>query len=233
MELMYPIIVIVCFLLAIWIFFKNFNKKQPYRQGKKVANTKYIKETQYYKSKLRKYKTLKHGMEILSMIGILMASILIARPVTVQTKNEEKYNRDIIIGLDISTSECKVNLELIKQFKKIIPNIEGDRIGIVIFNTAPIVYCPLTDDYDYINDCLDQIEKQLTLVVQNDGEVPHVAMTTSEGVDIHTFWYGGTAANAEKRGSSLIGDGLARNIIFISRFKNRDTKNENYSFCNR
>ena len=40
-----------------------------------------------------------------------------------------------------------------------------------------------------------------------------------EGVDIGTFWYGGALANNDTRGSSLVGDGLARNYIFISRYK--------------
>ena len=38
------------------IFLSEFNKKQKYLDGKKVANTKYIKETEYYKSKVRMYK---------------------------------------------------------------------------------------------------------------------------------------------------------------------------------
>ena len=215
MELMYPIVIIICLILALFICFKG-NKRKNYTQGKKVANTKYIKETEYYKSKVKKYKILSYLIKGLSVICIVIVSVLIARPITVQNRSENKYNRDIIIGLDVSTSECEVNLELIKQFKQIIPSIEGDRIGIVIYNTAPIVYCPLTDDYNYINECLDKIEKQMDLVAKNNRSVPYTSTSDEEGLETFTFWYGGVVANSDEKGSSLVGDGLARNNIFIS-----------------
>lgn len=218
MEIMYPIVVIICLIFGVAIFFINFNKKAQYTNGKKVANTKYIKETEYYKTKVKRYKIISNTIKIISALCIVISSILVARPITIQTKSEERYNRDILMSLDISTSECEVNLELVKKFRDILPDIEGDRIGIVIYNTAPIVYCPLTDDYDYVNECLDIIEKQLKLVVENNGYVPSY---NQEDMDTFTFWYGGTVANNETRGSSLVGDGLARNNIFISRCKRR------------
>lgn len=223
MELMYPIAIIICLILGVALFFINFNKKIKYTNGKKVANTKYIKETEYYKAKVKRYNILSNLIKILSVICIVTASILVARPVTIQTKSEDKYNRDILLGLDISTSECEVNLELIEKFKEIMPSIEGDRIGIVIYNTSPIVYCPLTDDYDYINECFNIIEKQLKIAIENNGYPP--VTYELDGTEMPTIWYGGVGMNSEVRGSSLVGDGLARNIIFISRFKNGSRKN--------
>lgn len=219
MELMYPIAIIICLIIALVICFENFNKKTKYTNGKKVANTKYIKETEYFKTKLKKYKILSNLIKILSVACIVATSILIARPVTIQTKSEDKYNRDILLGLDISTSQCEVNLELINKFKEIIPSIEGDRIGIVLYNTAPVVYCPLTDDYDYINECFNIIEKQLKIAIENNGYPPFAY--EENGEETPMIWYGGVGAKAEVRGSSLVGDGLARNIIFISGFKKR------------
>lgn len=172
MELMNPVVIIICLILAVSLFFIKLNKKTKYTNGKKVANTKYIKETEYYKNKVKKYKNITNLIKILSVVCILITSILIARPVTIVTKSEEKFNRDIILSLDISTSECAVNLELVKKLKNIIPSIQGDRIGIVIYNTAPVVYCPLTDDYNYINECLDNMEKLFQLVVDNNGSIP-------------------------------------------------------------
>lgn len=219
MELMYPIVIVLCLILALLICFKNFNKKIKYTQGKKVANTKFIKETEYYKRKVRQYKTLSNIIRVLSVICIVIASFLIARPVKIQSTNEDKYNRDIILSLDISTSEAEVNLELIKKFKTIIPSIEGDRIGIVIYNTAPIVDCPLTDDYDYIEERLNKIQKQLDLLVKNDGDVPRNFTSDEEEAEVQSFWYGGAIANAEERGSSLVGDGLAGTLFSFPNIK--------------
>lgn len=206
MELMHPWVIVLCTIIALILVFVKLNKRNKYTDGKKVANTKFIKDTDYYKSKVRKYKIITTIIKIISVVLIFITSFLIARMVTVETKSEEKFNRDIIIGLDISLSENEVNLELVRKFKSIIPSIEGDRIGIVLFNTAPIVYCPLTEDYEYVNECLDEVEKQILYVVNNNNTVP----ATND--DAFVFWYGGTVANSETRGSSLIGDGLAGTV---------------------
>lgn len=211
MEIMYPIVIVICIILGVAIFFINFNKKEKYTNGKKVANTKYIKETEYYKTKVKKYKIITNIVKSISVVCIVISSILVARPITVKTKGDSKYNRDIIISLDISTSECEVNLALVKKFKEILKDLEGDRIGIVIYNTAPVVYCPVTEDYDYIKEKLEFIEKQMQLVVDNDGRVP--TSFDEEGTDTIIFWDGGTIVNNEERGSSLVGDGLAGTIL--------------------
>ena len=210
MELMYPIAIIICVILAIVIFAISFKRKGKFTTGKRVANTKYIKESEYYKSKVRKHRIYSILIGLVTTICICVTSILIARPITKQTKSETKYNRDIIIGLDISLSENEVNLELVKKFKKIIPSIKGDRIGIVLYNTAPVVYCPLTEDYDYINECLDTIETQIQKVIDNNGTIPY--SYDEDGMETRSFWYGGTIANNSERGSSLVGDGLAGTV---------------------
>ena len=94
-----------------------------------------------------------------------------------------------------------------------------------------MVYCPLTDDYNYINECLNTIEEQLEVVVENNGNIP--ISTDEKGIDTFTFWCGGTIANSNEKGSSLVGNGLARNYFFISRFKNTKGKDKNNYFCNR
>ena len=213
MELMYPIAIIILLVLSIILFFIKLNKKKLYTDGKKIANTKYIKETKYYKTKVKRYNILLNLIKCLSLLCIVITSILIARPVTIQTKTEDKYNRDIILGLDISISQCEVNLELIEKFREAIPDIKGDRIGIVLYNTAPIVYCPLTDDYDYINECFDIIEEQLEIAIKNNGNPP--VTYEVNGKKIPMIWYGGVGADSDTRGSSLVGDGLVRNSIFI------------------
>ena len=213
MELMYPVVIFVCLTFLIVTLFFNIKKKSKYSSGKRVANTRYIKETEYYKSKVKKYKILSKMIMCISALSIMIGSIMISRPVTIQNKSEEKYNRDIIIGLDVSTSECEVNLNLVKKFREIIPSIVGDRIGIVLFNTAPITYCPLTDDYDYIYECLNVIERQMQLVVDNNGYIPFKTIGDDEAEEINAFWYGGTIANNDERGSSLIGDGLAGSVF--------------------
>jgi hypothetical protein len=219
MELMYPAAIIICLISFAIVIFLNLSYKRKYTSGKKIANTQFIKETEYYKKKIKKYKILSSVLKSLCAIVIILTGILIARPVTKQVKSDEKYNRDILIGLDISTSECEVNLELIKKFIDIMPSIEGDRIGIVIYNTAPIVYCPLTEDYDYVKECFETLIEQLEIAIDHGGYPP--VTYEVDGEEVPMIWYSGVSLNSEERGSSLIGDGLVRNIIFFSRYKNK------------
>ena len=202
MELMYPIVIVICVILAIAILAINFKRKGKFTTGKKVANTKYIKESEYYKAKIRKHRIYSILIGVMSVICISLTSILVARPITKQSKSDTKYNRDIIIGLDVSLSENEVNLELVKKFRKIIPNIKGDRIGIVLFNTSPVVYCPLTEDYDYIDECLKTIEEQIQIVIDNNGTIPY--SYDEDGAETRSFWYGGTIANNREKGRTRI-----------------------------
>lgn len=220
MELMYPIAIIICLICIVVIILWNKKHKDQYSSGKKIANTRFVKETEYYKKKIRKYKILSNTLKILCVIMIIITGILIARPVTIQDKYEDKYNRDIIISLDISLSENEVNLEIIDKFEKIISSLEGDRIGIVVYNTAPLLYCPLTEDYDYVMERLNTLKEQMIMALENNSYSPPMTYQV-DGEDELTIWYGGVGLNAAEKGSSLIGDGLARSIIFISRFENR------------
>lgn len=215
MELMYPIAIIIMLVISIAIFFWKLKSKEKYTYGKKVANTKFVQETEYYKKKVRKYKNLTMLIKILYVACIVLTGILISRPIKIITQSDEKYNRDVILSIDLSASQDEVNLEFVKKFRKIISNLNGDRIGIILFNTAPIVYCPLTEDYNYIDECLGTIEKQLKLTIENGGSLPYDKKDHSAQV----LFEGGVVAGSETRGSSLIGDGLARNYIFFSRYK--------------
>ena len=220
MELMYPIIVVICIIISIIIYFLKINNNEKYTEGKKIANTKYIKETKYYKSKIKTFKIISIFIKVMNIIIICVCGILIARPITEEFQDEDKYNRDIILSIDLSGSQNEVNLELIKKFKEIIPNISGDRIGIVIFNTAPVVYCPLTTDYDYITECLQTIEKQLKKVIDNNGIIPFDLNDQTA----QNLFCGGILDGNETKGSSLIGDGLAGTIYSFSGVKENNER---------
>lgn len=222
MELMYPVAIIISLIIALIIFFIKFNKKSKYTDGKKVANTKFIKQTEYFKSRMKEYNFLKYAINITSCICIVLTGLLISRFVTIQSRSDDKYNRDILLGLDISTSQNEVNLALVQKFKEIIPDIEGDRIGIILFNTAPVVFCPLTDDYNYINECLDDIINQLQVCIENNGHPP--VTYKKDGVETPLIWYGGVGAGAQTRGSSLVGDGLAGTLFSFPDLKENEDR---------
>lgn len=208
MELRYGYMVYVCIGLAIVasLFFVLFStKKKGYKSGKKIAGLDYVKKTSFYKFKVVTYKIFS-VLSLASLVGcIVFSCIMIARPYERYTIEEEKYSRDIIICMDISTSVDELNQSLMSSIKETVKDLKTERIGIVIFNTTAAVLCPLTDDYEYVLSVLDQVENSL------------------KARNSYLYWYGnyndnaydydyisaGTIIGNEERGSSLIGDGLA------------------------
>ena len=207
MELKYaPVLAIgiIISVLFVALCFIYKNKLKESSDGIKVANTELLLENKYYKRKIILYYILR-GLLIVSLtVSIMSAFILLARPYYIKKIKKEQYNRDIMIVLDISSSVNDLNKKLVKELQDTVRSLSGERIGIVVFNTNPILLSPLTDDYEYTIEQLNNIDK---------------AIRTSEGSYLSKkdltewlYWdkylYSGTLVGNGERGSSLIGDGL-------------------------
>lgn len=201
MELRYPIVLIlgVIFLLII-IFIKI--KRNKYDSGLKVANTKYLKSTHYFQKILKKYHYLITGVKVVCLVSIAITIFLLARPVRTNKINYNSYNRDIFLCMDVSNSVNDLNLEIVETLKETVKKLKGERIGISIFNTSSVLLVPLTDDYEYILDSLDKISESISPYKNNDYTKDNYFYVTN-------YIFSGTLEDAETRGSSLIGDGLA------------------------
>ena len=191
MELMYPFVLIVGILFLIILIFVNLKKKSTYENGKKVANTQFVKEMPYYQEVMKKYKKLTSTIKILCIISMVMSLLLLARPCTIDASENPQYSRDIILCMDVSDSVNELNEEL-------------------VYNTAPIVYCPLTDDYDYIIETLDNLQKNFAA---RNSFLKKGTISGNDNVYYATeYIQAGTLVGNEIRGSSIIGDGLATAI---------------------
>lgn len=205
MELKYsallPAGIVVVVVLAI-LFFVLRPKRGNFKEGVKVANTNLLKDVPYLKKKLLWYRILKVAMIIPLLGAILLGFVLMAEPYYIKTTKEEKYSRDIMICLDISTSVDDLNAKLVKELQETVRHLSGERVGITIFNTTPVLLSPLTDDYEYTIEQLENIEKGLKAMNgKSFGELENWLYWNS-------YLYTGTLIGNEERGSSLIGDGL-------------------------
>lgn len=213
MELKYPIFIGLGILFAIIylvLYFLRKRKIKQFEDGIKIANVFYLEEDAYYKRKKKEYQLYK-GLLILCVIATVFSScVLLARPQRIERITDERYCRDVLICLDISSSVDDVNKQLVHQLKDTVERLNGERVGIIIFNTSPVLLAPLSDDYEYVIEQLDCIEKGL------DSRNADFDLSINDDFYWMEYIQEGTLVGSEERGSSLIGDGLASTIYNFS-----------------
>ncbi len=223
MELMYREVVIGgCVLLVaalLLILFIHRKNKRVYEGGVKAANTGRIRNSKLYKSLNTRYRVLTVIM-LAGIVGSIVASLfLAARPYKTDDVVSGVKKRDIILNLDVSYSLYDLNSEITDYLKGVVAGLQGDRFGINIFNTSSVTYVPLTDDYDYVIERLDELNEYFTwqkeyyedFVLKYDD----FSYMSEEEVERYTelnemldYFEAGTLYNNYSKGSSLIGEGL-------------------------
>lgn len=216
MELVYPVAIFIGIAIIIFLNIRKSKKTQKYENGTKVANTKYIKKTQYYQTVMKQYKILSSLLITLCSIAIFLSAILIARPTVTEVTDSSIYNRDIFLCMDVSASVDEVNQKLVESLKSVVNNLKGERFGISIFNTTSVLLVPLTDDYEYVLSVLDTLEKGFDAEINYDS--------SDENYRLRKYIEGGTLVGAEQRGGSIIGDGLANCIYSFTNLEEERTR---------
>lgn len=195
MEIKYPIYIVI--LIGAYITIMLINSKKKNKNNKKVANTHFITNTDIYKSIIKKYKLLISILFSLLFICILASALLNSRLVTTSTHTNKIYDRDIILCLDVSGSMTNLDSEIVKSYEEIVNNMQGERFGIMLFNSSSYTLLPLTDDYEYAKDIIKETTKAF------EGAKKYDFKSTK-------YIYEGTR---EGEGSSIIGDGIASCVI--------------------
>lgn len=209
MEFRYPLVLLVGISVVLIMLFVSFlikpHKKNEYVEGKKIANTKIIKDTPFYKKLIKKYKIWLIIGRLGTVITLIGAILLVSEPFQYKVTTQVIYNRDIFICMDVSTSVDELNMELVDQFQDNPLGLTGEQVGVSIFNTSSVLLVPLTSDYDYVNSQIDMVGKGLNTRNSYDNDLS----------DYYYSYYieAGTLVGNETRGSSLIGDGLASCIF--------------------
>lgn len=116
---------------------------------------------------------------VLRVVALGLLAVALARPQTYKTTEREVEGIDIMIVLDLSKSMEERDLRnnrldagqrTIRNFLK---NRENDRIGLVVFAQAAMTQCPLTLDYN----SLDQIVADLAI-----GDVPEMGTAIGDAL---------------------------------------------------
>ena len=183
-----------------------------------------------YKMRLVLYILLK----IIGIAGLatslLSAAYLMGRPSYNKKIDAGVKRRDIYLCLDVSYSLYELNADFVENLKDVVRGLEGDRVGISIFNTSTVEYMPLTTDMDFTIDKLNELKEYF--ILQKDYMRFHDEYEIEEMSNEEFLAFLGTLPKDEYddfantvytldlidnpvtldndvRGSSLIGEGLA------------------------
>ncbi|MFM6849916.1 MAG: VWA domain-containing protein [Terrabacter sp.] len=190
LDLKYPAVLSLGVLLALALAFAvhRMMSRRSASAAAAVANSTALTDLPEYRRALRLHRM---RMAVLALSAVLLGGAALvgaARPLDTTIDKPQTRSRDIMLCLDISGSMAAYDATLVSTFKSLVKSFEGERIGLVIFNSSAATVFPLTDDYDFINDELDTATKALS----GDPEFDAFFAGTFNG-----------------RGTSLIGDGLA------------------------
>ena len=208
------LIVLVC--LIAW----TMKKRHRRQAGIRVANTNRLKAHPLYRRKLFEARIFR----VLTMTGILLSLIaalfLTARPYREEMKKDTVSRRDIFLCIDLSSSNYAGVKDLVEEFARTVEGLDGDRIGISVFNTSSMRYVPMTDDYDFVQERLKELAEYLeaeqeftdSYVSRYDSvyDIPESERGRYEELNrILASFDQGITAGYEVKGTSAVGEGLA------------------------
>lgn len=165
--------------------------------GLLASNTARLRTTPRYQALVRTYTrwlTVQLACLVLALAG---AALLLARVATVTVERPEQRNRDVVLCLDVSGSMTDADAKVVRSYRQLVDQMEGERISLVIWDSSPVTVFPLTSDYAFVKTQLEEFAQQLD----------------TNSIDA---WSG----TMEGSGSSLVGDGLA---ACVNRFDQTDS----------
>lgn len=158
-----------------------------------LARTVRLRRLPAFQQRLRRQRRTGLLMALGSLLLVAGSAVVLARPDVVEKGRPDARSRDLMLCLDASPSMAKDNLAVVREVRRVVEGLEGDRVGLVIWSGAAVVVFPLTDDYAYVDEQLDRAEAAFG--------------GSSER------YFAGVHLNDE--GISLIGDGL---VSCVNRF---------------
>ncbi len=166
---------------------------------RRLANSASLFQLPAVRQRIRAQRWLHALLALMLVSALLSAAAIAGRPVRVTERSDALANRDIVLCLDVSTSMVRIDSSVLTTFSEILEDFDGERVGIVAWNSTAQTIVPLTDDYELLRDQLTELGEVLDIDPQN--------VTFKQQLDYERT-FGGTINNSIN-GSSLAGDGLA------------------------
>lgn len=168
--------------VAVVAVLRRVRSAAPPRGSLRGANLHRVRRLPRYQSLARdSVRRATAGLVGTCVLGLGVV-LLVAQPADDAAGTAEDRHRDIVLCLDVSGSMVETNQHVVAAYLELAKRLDGERIGLVVFDATAVTVFPLTDDAEFI--------------------ARHIASTAEMlGTEIP----GTTLAGA---GTSLIGDGL-------------------------
>lgn len=179
--------------VALYVVWRRRARERLHRDGVPVAHSERLTELPEYRRVMRRYRALLAGLLVVVVVASGVSVLLASRVASADVVEPQSYKRDIMLCLDVSGSMTDVDAEIVDTFASLAKGLNGERIGLTVFDSSAVQVFPLTDDYDYIRDQLTTYRDSF----QTQGDT---------GV---RYWTGTDLG----QGASLIGDGLSSCVL--------------------
>lgn len=192
MELKYwwlPLVVFALLIAAV-VFALLVRRRRP--GGVPVAHSERLTALPGYRRAVSRARVLGILVGGVVTVALVVSTLATARWVYTRVVVPEKYNRDIVLCLDVSGSMTEYDAKVIDRYLQMLPGFNGERMSLVLWNSSPAAVFPLTDDYAFVKTQLEQVRDAM---VRNDNSAVY------------------TAGTLNRPGASLVGDGLASCVL--------------------
>ena len=222
MALRYPWLTLA--LLVLWLIAAFFLVRIPrQRSGLPAVNTTEILALPAFQKALRLHRLYRLALYGLICSAAVSSSVLAGRPFTVKQVEQPLQQRDIFLCMDVSYSLFDLNSDMTETLIEVAGRLDGDRMGISIFNTTSILYVPMTDNAEFIIEKLRELQTYFDLQRQRFDYANRIWLSAEEHeafielLEKLDYYDAGTLVNNNDKGSSLIGEGLATCLYHFPR----------------
>ncbi len=185
-----PVVAVAVLVLLLW-WARRPRPRRP-DDALLVAHTARLRGLPRYVELLRRRRLSGLLLALAALVVVAGTALVLIRPQQVDSEPRQARSRDLMLCLDASVSMDDDNLAVVREVRRIVDDLRGDRVGLMIWSGAAVLVFPLTDDYDFVRAQLDAAER--AFAGEPDGFFA--------GVD-------------SSGGASLIGDGI---VSCVQRF---------------
>lgn len=197
------LLAVVLLVFAVWRY-RTSSQRLPRVSGPVLAHFERVRALPRFQARARKWRRWVRFELLFLVLALTGALLMISRPMTISDDSKEMRSRDVMLCLDVSGSMTNADQTVLRSYLRLVDQLKGERIGLVVWDSAGSLAFPLTDDYVFIREQLESM-----LVALGDSRSGSTALDGS--AILRAARVGG--------GSSLIGDGAMSCLLRFDQHK--------------